>query len=623
MMSCPRAVRKILSAKTLSLGSIVIGLLGPQTAWAFVADTPITPHASPEVQSVLAYFSDIYGHKIISGQQENWRFKEKTSFEQDYLKEKTGKLPGLVAMDLTGYSSRSPWKDAQHMLVRQAEDCFDNQHVLVSFCWHWRPPLGNPSFSAKDATFDITRAVTPGTPEYEAVLKDMDLIAAELTILRDAHVPVLWRPLHEANGRWFWWGMHGPEPFKKMWRMMYEDLAVNHQLTNLIWVYSPGAETDLAAWYPGDAYVDILGQDLYPMDGNHGVARDIFDELNRLGGGRKLIALAENGPVPDPVALVKEKAGWLFFTTWSGNILTEANTPAQLHDLFNSDYVLKQGDLPDLRHYPFPAIGKPVKLDFHRAPTDVAVNGIRYLPLTVTVADKNGRTVREGNYNITVRLKSHEGGALSGTLTEPTVNGIATFADLKISAPGNHYRLIATAADVTRAVSPGFAVGPGTGPVYEWWTPFNGFTNAPSGYKVLSDAVILPVAKATDFAARIHGDVLAPETGNYRFWLDNENVSELWLSPDENATHSVKIAEVTVTTPYSKWPHTHEAGSMPVKLRAGQRYYFEVRQQQGGGSTQFALRWQLPDGTEERPVPGYRIMADDCAHRRDVRSQFG
>jgi hypothetical protein len=603
-------MQKTLLPKLLGFCGAIIGLLGTQTAWTFIADTPITPHASPEVQSVLAYFSDIYGQKIISGQQENWRFTEKPSFEQDYLRDKTGKLPGLVAMDLTGYSSRSTWKDPQHTLVRHAQGCFENQHALVSFCWHWRPPLGNPSFSAKDATFDITRAVTPGTPEYDAVLKDMDLIAAELTVLRDAHVPVLWRPLHEANGRWFWWGMHGPEPFKQLWRMMFEQLAVKHQLTNLIWVYSPGAETDLAAWYPGDAYVDIIGQDLYPMDGNHGVARDIFDELDVLGGGRKLIALAENGPVPDPVALVKEKAGWLFFTTWSGNILTDANTPAQLHDLFNSDYVLNQGDLPDLRHYPFPATGKPVKLDFHRAPTDVAVNGIRYIPLTVTVEDKHGRTIREGNYNITIRLKSADGGKLSGTLTEPAVNGVATFADLKINAPGSDYRLVANATRLKRAVSPKFSVGPGTGPIYDWWTSFNSFTNVPSGEKFLADAVILPVANASEFAARIHGYILAPETGGYCFWLDNENVSELWLSPDDDSAHAVKIAEVTGATPYCKWPHTHEAGSAPVKLAAGQRYYFEVRQWQPGGSTQFALRWQLPDGREERPVPAYRIIAD-------------
>jgi hypothetical protein len=610
MKNGPRTARKKASPRLIGLCGAISGLLLTQTGRCFVADSPITPHASPEVQSVLAYFSDIYGRKIISGQQEYWRPRDNTSFEQEYLKEKTGKLPGLVGMDLSSYSSRSDWKDPHHALVLHAQDCFDTQHALVSFCWHWRPPLGNPSFYAQEATFDITRAVTPGTAEYNAVLKDMDLIAAELTVLRDAHVPVLWRPLHEANGRWFWWGMHGPEPFKQLWRMMYEQLAIKHQLTNLIWVYSPGAETDLAAWYPGDAYVDIIGQDLYPMDGNHGVARDIFDELNTLGGGRKLVALGENGPVPDPDALVKEKAGWLFFTTWSGKILSDANTPAQLHDLFNAHYVLNQGDLPDFRHYPFPVTGPAAKVDFNRVPTDVAVNGVRYLPLTVTVEDNNGRTVRDGDYRVTLRLKSGHGGTLSGTLTEPTVNGVATFADLKIDAPGAGYQLVASASGLKPAESSQFAVGPGTGAAYEWWTPFNSFTNVPSGRTRVADAVIRPVAHATEFAAKMHGYVVVPETGEYRFWLANEGASELWLSPDDQPVRAAKIAEVTPATPYCKWPHTHEAGTAPVTLAAGRRYYFEVRQWQAGGSTQLALRWQLPDGQEERPIPAYRIIAD-------------
>jgi hypothetical protein len=579
-----------------------------QTTCGFVADTPITPEASPETRSLMAYFSSIYGKQIISGQQEYWQPKEHGSFEEKYLQEKTGKLPGLVGMDLSGYTSA--WRDTNHVVAQHAIDLFNEQQVLVALCWHWRAPMDGPSFYTKETKFDITRAVTPGTPEHAAVLADIDLIADELTVLRDAHVPVLWRPLHEANGRWFWWGAHGPEPFQQLWQLMYEQLAIKRHLTNLIWVYSPGAETDLAAWYPGDAYVDIIGQDLYPMDGNHGVARDVFDELKTLGGQRKPVALAENGPVPDPAALVKEKAGWLFFTTWSGDILTKANTSGQLHALFNDPYVLNQGDLPDVRHFPFRALGKPVKLAFHTAPDPVAVNGVRYIPTTVAVEDAHGQTIREGSYTVSIRLKSDGDGKLSGALTAATINGIATFPDLSVDAPGNKYQLLATAADLKSAVSDKFTVGPGNGPVYEWWSPFVNFSNAPTGERRLTEAVILPVAGATNFAAKIHGCLVAPQTGDYHFWLANEGSSELWLSTDATPERVVKIAEVTGATPYCKWPHTHEAGSPAVKLIGGRSYYFEIRQRQSGGSTQLALRWRLPDGGEERPLPAWRIVAD-------------
>ena len=96
-------------------------------------------------------------------------------------------------------------------------------------------------------------------------------------------------------------------------------------------------------------------------------------------------------------------------------------------------------------------------------------------------------------------------------------------------------------------------------------------------------------------------------TGPYEFWIANENVSELWISPNANPADKIKIAEVTRSTPYSKWPHTHEAESAPVNLEAGKHYYLEVLQAQASGSTQLAVRWRLPNGVEERPIPGWRL----------------
>src|ERR1039458_7801842 len=68
----------------------------PRTAVASVAATPVTTNASPEVQALLTYFSDIYGKKIISGQQEGRRGTNGLSFELNYLTNTTGKLPLLL-----------------------------------------------------------------------------------------------------------------------------------------------------------------------------------------------------------------------------------------------------------------------------------------------------------------------------------------------------------------------------------------------------------------------------------------------------------------------------------------------------------------------------------------------
>jgi mannan endo-1,4-beta-mannosidase len=74
--------------------------------------------------------------------------------------------------------------------------------------------------------------------------------------LRDAGVPVLWRPLHEASGNawhtpWFWWGAKGAEPYKKLWNMMFDRMNNYHGLNNLIWIYSINWDNKDSSWYPG------------------------------------------------------------------------------------------------------------------------------------------------------------------------------------------------------------------------------------------------------------------------------------------------------------------------------------------------------------------------------------
>jgi len=591
-------------------------LLAASTGVARAVDTLVTPGASPEAQSLLAYFSDIYGRKIISGQQDGWHGTNDGSFELAYLASATGKLPALLALDFSSYTGPSAPRDTHHRLAQQAIDWYANRNGIVAFCCHWRAPTGDRAFYTKETRFDLARGVTEGTPEYAGLIRDLDAIAGELEVLRDAHVPVLWRPLHEVNGRWFWWGAAGPAPYKKLWRLMFENFTVKHRLNNLIWVFSPGAETDLADWYPGDEYVDLIGQDFYPMDGSHGSVKDVFDELVALGHGNKLVALSENGPIPDPARLAGEKAGWLFFTTWSGGVLTSSNTREQLHRYFNDPYVLNLGDLPGLTNYPFAPAGPAVNLEFPAPPDPVAVGGLRRLPVTVAVQDEKGRTVRTGNYPVTLALDGPtRSGLLTGTLTATTVNGIATFPDLSISLAGDEYRLVATAPGLRPGTSPEFHVGPGAGIAREWWTGIRDDdlsllehpATPPAGTGIVSQALEMPVLQATNFGARYRGFLIPPITGSYKFWIASEDVSRLMISPDSNPAHLAAIAAVTGRTPYSKWPHTHEAESVPVNLAAGRRYYLEVLQAQASGSTQLAVRWRLPNGVEERPIPGWRF----------------
>ncbi len=634
MRICSRSIFIRFLTRALLATAIAGQLALGWTAVAFQSDTPVTPGASAEARSLLSYLSDVYGKKTLSGQQQSWHTgTNELCFELNYIQANTGKLPAIVGFDLSGVTAeRRPGRTNQHEVVNQAID-WHQRNGIITICWHWIAPTGKRAFYVKDTDFDVRQALIDGTPEHAGMLKDIDAIAEELKLLRDAHVPVLWRPLHEANGRWFWWGAQGAEPCAKLWRLMFERLTAYHHLNNLIWVFSPGASMDLADWYPSDAYVDIIGQDHYPMDGNNGPAKDVFDELVAFGRGTKLVGMSENGPIPDPERIVSEKAGWLFFVTWSGNILTEKNTREQLNKAFNHPRIVNLGDLPDLKNYLFQVAGKPVKLGFPAAPQELAIDGLLRSPLTVAVLDKNGRTIRDGSFDVILALKANSKAKLGGTLTQPTVNGLATFADLHIDQPGDSFVLVASAPGLRGARSSEFEVGPGRGLVLETWTNSKTISLAelatttipPAHNSPLLKALEVPFVAVTNYLARSRGWLLPPQTGSYTFWIANQGISEFWLSTDSTPAKRVKIAAVTDKTPYVKWPHTNEARSEPVRLEAGKRYYLEILHKQNSGPDNLCVRWRLPDGSEQRPIPAARLtpFTDGAAAPKFVQETSG
>lgn len=137
-------------------------------------------------------------------------------------------------------------------------------------------------------TFDAAKALTEGTWENEVWKDDMKTLIEYLTLLKEANIPVLWRPFHEASGKWFWWGKDA-DSFKKLWIEMYNELKTAG-IDNLIWVWtSCGKDND---WYPGDAYVDIVARDLYG-DNEASCATEYSD----LSGtyGNKIVTLGECG----------------------------------------------------------------------------------------------------------------------------------------------------------------------------------------------------------------------------------------------------------------------------------------------------------------------------------------
>jgi mannan endo-1,4-beta-mannosidase len=330
--------------RTIMITSILaLGLLN-RLAYGAATEQPqpAAPQASAEAQKVLAYLKSIQGEKMLAGHHVMYgRLKDR---DLRYLVETTDKHPALIEFE-GGIFARKYHEDytaIQKQLVQDAI-AYWQDGGLIAICWHWGNPLEpRNTYPNTKIKFDIEAAFKEGTPEHEAMMKDLDVTAEMLKELRDAHVPVLWRPLHEICGGWFWWSMQGQENAEKLWRFIYTYYTEHHKLNNLLWVYSFSHDmrTD---WFPGLEYMDVVGVDIY-REGQQG-RHENFDKMASVAGA-KPIALSECDIIPDPDKMKEQGFLWSWFTTWHGRWMRK-NDPTTLKHIYNHELVLTRDELPD------------------------------------------------------------------------------------------------------------------------------------------------------------------------------------------------------------------------------------------------------------------------------------
>ena len=315
--------------------------------------TPSNPNAQPCVHKLMAYLGQLAGHGILTGQHTKTRGME----ELRHIEKITGKQPALVGFELLSYSPNINYWDTDdecmdevagnYGTLRQAWE-WAAQKGVVTFTWHWFSPLGgrSKSFFSVNTDFDATRALIDGTPENKALLQDMDMMAALLRPFCEAGVPILWRPFHEAEGDWFWWGVKGVEVAKELYRFMFRYYTEKHHLDNLIWVWN----SPLPEGYVGDEYCDIITRDQYPPAYAYSDFRDNYEGLLKITDAKKGTAVAETGIIPDADMLVANKTPWLWYMTWSGGfVLTEEfNEFSALKRLYEHEYAVTLDKLPRL-----------------------------------------------------------------------------------------------------------------------------------------------------------------------------------------------------------------------------------------------------------------------------------
>ncbi|HEY4235392.1 MAG TPA: glycosyl hydrolase [Lacipirellulaceae bacterium] len=328
------------------------------------------PHVNRRTQMLMNYLVSQYGQKTLSGQQGD--VGSNGSFPlTDYLSKSGGIVPAIRGSDFIDYSpSRIAHGSNPNGETERMINWAKTTGGIPSMMWHWNAPTDLidtvdhewwRGFYTDSTTFDVQAALaSPGSPKYNLLVSDIDAIAVQLKKFQDAGVPVIWRPLHEAQGNmpdgdaWFWWGAKGPQAFKDLWHLMYNELTNVKGLHNLIWEFtSSAAQGNYQDWYPGDDVVDMVGLDIYtdPASNMNGQWNDVLPFYN----GRKLLALSETGTLPNPSDLQKWDIKWSYFSPWTWDYVrsqytsrgyTEAQIQTALAGLLNDSNIVNLNGLP-------------------------------------------------------------------------------------------------------------------------------------------------------------------------------------------------------------------------------------------------------------------------------------
>ena len=315
--------------------------------------------AVERTRALRAYLKSIYGKYTLAGQE----FQVEKNPELAYIYHATGKIPALMSFDMAGAQNTT----GETTVMKAVFDWSKNCNGIVSLMWHWGAPRdvndlskGYSSYKLYDnnngTTFSVHNAVTPGTPENKFIISDIDAMAYQLKKFKDAGIPVLWRPLHEAGGYWnnvgggwFWWGSGTSADYIALWNIMYDRMTNYHGLDNLIWVWNG----QKAAWRPDTNTFDIAGYDNY--DSQNSVNSELFGLLKNCVPD-KMLALTEVGAMPSESGMDSSGARWLYWNTWYGDYAfstangqlsgSYCNSETQYKENYLSDNVITLDKLP-------------------------------------------------------------------------------------------------------------------------------------------------------------------------------------------------------------------------------------------------------------------------------------
>ena len=229
-----------------------------------------------------------FGHQDATAYGIGWEHADDPSRLRSDIQEVTSKLPAVHGYDV-GHIELGNSYNLDTVSFALMKDHIQQIHELggiSTISWHINNPVTD------GGSWDTTPAVSEvlkGGAEREKFELWIRRLSDFLKSLKDQDnnpIPVAFRPWHEMNGGWFWWGAGNttPEEYKQLWRETQELLERNN-VHNLLYVYSPNTITSLEefdTYYPGDEYVDILGVDIYNHSGNEAFTKSVKENLGIL-----------------------------------------------------------------------------------------------------------------------------------------------------------------------------------------------------------------------------------------------------------------------------------------------------------------------------------------------------
>ncbi len=327
----------------------MFGLAAAVSASAAVSATPVTEGATEGAQKLYNFLAMNYGVKTVSGVMTGDVSSATVKELPDVIsfQEHTGKLPALVGFDFlfaTGVKASDNWyKSYTQMALDAAKDLW-SQGGIPAFTWHWKDPSDQidafytKSGNDKEYTeFDFTKgfadpACTANctwnkeSETYKQLVSDIDEIADMFLGLQEAGVAAIFRPLHEASGKWFWWGTKGGAAFQALYNLVYDEMVGVKGVKNLVWVWNPEYTSD-KDWNPGATKYDVISLDIYEAWDYTTKYTKAYAELTTNYGADKIFAVSENGSIPDMSAMKAGNTVWSWwmpwYQTWDGKFLDQ------------------------------------------------------------------------------------------------------------------------------------------------------------------------------------------------------------------------------------------------------------------------------------------------------------